>query len=89
MERRSKDVETPLWKICKLENEFVRRGILSPEEMLVEMSPCEMVVLALQEFSQQILQRPQIGIVCLRISSNCNVFHRLVTFITGGLHPIQ
>ena len=55
----------------------------------VEMSPREMVVLALQEFSQQILQRPQIGIVCLRISSNCNVFHRLVTFIIGGLHPIQ
>ena len=24
MERRSKDVETPLWKICKLENEFVQ-----------------------------------------------------------------
>ena len=24
MERRSKDVETPLWKICKLENDFVQ-----------------------------------------------------------------
>ena len=61
----------------------------SPQEMLVEMSPREMVVLALQEFSQQILQRPQIGIVCLRISSNCNLFHRPVTFIIGGLHLTQ